>query len=578
MSPNAQVITSVRWSPVRRLSFLLASAALLTGAILAWSDRHYMNPDGISYLDLGDAFFQGRWGQAVSLLWSPLYPLALGLGLALLRPEPYWEFAVAHLINFALYTTALAAFSFFTRQLLRYRQSTVVANRPVGWAPLPDWALLIVGYAVFTWSALELISLRLVTPDLGVAALVYLAAGIMLKTYIEPESLTTWIMFGLVLGAGYLMKSPMLPMAFVFFCVGFILHRSRPDVLSVRILAALATFVVVSGVLVGGLYMTKGRLTVGAAARLAYAWMVNGVPRIHWQGEQPGSGVPQHPTRRILTQPPLYEFARPVSGTYPPWYDPAYWYEGIRPRFVFRDQALVLGRNLKTLYGIFIGGQWSVISGALVLAYFSRKHRALLRELRAYLQLVVPAIAAIGMFLLIHLEPRYIGGFVTMAWMGVFASIPLPDQQRLKSAAAAVVVAMSGALLMPLMVDVGIKAFEALQEVSARRDTRGHEHWQVARSLHEMGIAAGAEVAVVGHGIAAYWARLGHFRIVAEIPLGGQEEFLLGSDALKLEAMRAFAAAGARAVVMRSDAAPAAGWQRLGRTGYFVYLLPCPTD
>jgi hypothetical protein len=48
--------------------------ALLVGAVQAWGGRHLVNPDGISYLDMGDAFSRVGWSAMVNGYWSPLYP------------------------------------------------------------------------------------------------------------------------------------------------------------------------------------------------------------------------------------------------------------------------------------------------------------------------------------------------------------------------------------------------------------------------------------------------------------------------------------------------------------------------
>ena len=40
---------------------------------------------------------------------------------------------------------------------------------------LPEWALVALGYTLFIWSSLSLIKISVVTPDMCVAALVYLA-------------------------------------------------------------------------------------------------------------------------------------------------------------------------------------------------------------------------------------------------------------------------------------------------------------------------------------------------------------------------------------------------------------------
>lgn len=61
-----------------------------------WASRYQMNEDGISYLDIGDAFFHGDWWAAVNLYWSPLYPLVLG-GVRRALPVPMkLEYPLVH--------------------------------------------------------------------------------------------------------------------------------------------------------------------------------------------------------------------------------------------------------------------------------------------------------------------------------------------------------------------------------------------------------------------------------------------------------------------------------------------------
>src|SRR5215470_106225 len=47
--------------------------------------------DGVSYLDMGDAFMKGDWSAAVNAYWSPLYAVILGLAVEAFRPSPVWE-------------------------------------------------------------------------------------------------------------------------------------------------------------------------------------------------------------------------------------------------------------------------------------------------------------------------------------------------------------------------------------------------------------------------------------------------------------------------------------------------------
>lgn len=101
----------------RRLIILFWFIAISFGAISAWDSRHTMGFDGISYLDIGDAFIRGDWGMVVNGFWSPLYAVLLGLAMYLLKPSPYWEFGVAHLVNFAvLYMLLLETSRIFSVQ------------------------------------------------------------------------------------------------------------------------------------------------------------------------------------------------------------------------------------------------------------------------------------------------------------------------------------------------------------------------------------------------------------------------------------------------------------------------------
>ena len=41
------------------------------GLIQAWVSRFAMNPDGISYLDIGDGFWRGNLQMLLNGYWSP---------------------------------------------------------------------------------------------------------------------------------------------------------------------------------------------------------------------------------------------------------------------------------------------------------------------------------------------------------------------------------------------------------------------------------------------------------------------------------------------------------------------------
>jgi len=74
---------------------------------------------------------------------------------------------------------------------------------------------------------------------------------------------------------------------------------------------------------------------------------------VHWEGQPPGTGIPAHPQRKLADEPTVYEFAAPIGGSYPLWYDPSYWYEGIKPHFSLKGQLMALYRTTSSYLRIF---------------------------------------------------------------------------------------------------------------------------------------------------------------------------------------------------------------------------------
>ncbi len=345
----------VRWKTVFRV------AAIASGLLHVWAYRYQIEADGVSYLDMANAYFRGDWKMAINGYWSPLYSWLLGLPLFVFKPSSYWESTVAHLANFAIYVVALFCFEFFLKALIRFHQTTHGFGN--GGEPLPEWVWWALGYTLFLYSFLpHMLSLGFVTPDLCVAALVYLAAGILLRLRTGERGWTAFAAFGAALGIGYLAKTVMFPLAFVFLGTALFGARGRRRA-EPRVLIALATFLLVGGPLVAAISQSKGRLTFGDSGRITYASFVSPIEDfVHWRGEQEGTGRPKHPTRKILGSPPMYEFATPIGGAYPPWYDPSYWNEGVVPHVTLKGQLKILRKLSPPIFCFFpVSGNSSLV-------------------------------------------------------------------------------------------------------------------------------------------------------------------------------------------------------------------------
>lgn len=566
-----------------RIFFLVLSVAL--GALDALNARHAINPDGISYLDMGEAYLGGDWGAAVNGLWSPLYSWLLGLALVVVRPSAYWQMPLVHLVNFLVYLWALWCFDFLLRELLRWRRARPTTDLEDATGALPEWASAALLYAVFLRASLSLNGLAAVTPDMCAASFVYLSSAFMLRIRGGDLSRRAFLMLGAMLGLSYLSKASMLPFAVV------LLLASAVCAHNLRSAATRATLAACAFLLVGGLYFVplsvmKGRVTFGDSARLNYVWYVNKTRlHVHWRGEPEGSGTALHPTRKILSEPPVYEFRTPLRATYPPWYDPSYWYEGARVRLDLAAQARVLGANAKTLYRLLFDTAQVVLCVVFLALYLWgwRRGARLKDALASVWTLVVPSIVMLSLLTLVHVEARYTGAFFVLTWCALVSVLRLPRRaMRGRIVSVVAVVLLCALMLSKVFASSNAAARAVWMDWTRGEDATRREHWEVSEALRRLGVREGDEVASVGYAFDALWARLARVRIVAEVtsgsleaPTGDADRFWASDEQARRKVYELFAANGARVVVANRVPVGAStdGWQRIGATNFYVYLL-----
>jgi hypothetical protein len=382
----------------------------------------------------------------------------------------------------------------------------------------------------------------------------------------------TFALLGGTLGAGYLAKAPFFPLALVVLAVSAVLAR-RAGVPARRALVALLAFAMVAGPWVVALSVVRGRVTFGDSARYNYARFVNGTTQaVHWQGGPPGSGTPVHPSRKLLDAPAVYEFGTPLAGTYPPWTDPQYWYEGVVPHFDARQQLTRLTASARTYAIVLETMRWPVF-GALVLLLVGARTPGAGRRVAGYGFLLVVAAAALGMYALVLVLPRYASPWVILLVVIAAAAAQRPRTRAGRLVAHGVVLAVPLLTLPPVGKAVAATAWRA-----ARGERPPHRAWEVAEHLHQVGVTAPTRVGFVGRSFRFQWARLAGARVVAEVrPLATPDvDIFWAADAVRsARAMDAFARAGAVAVVADTvpDLARHPDWRPLGSTGYAVRLL-----
>ena len=539
---------------------------LVLGLLNVWARRNDVTPDSISYIEIGWATARGGLRQLVNAYWSPLYPYLLSLVFRTFHPLVQWDFAAAHLLNFAVYIASFASFGLFQKELNLQRET---AGEPPGkYSPVSARTVWVWGCVFFLWATYYWLGPVWVTPDLCVAVLVYLATALLFRI---RSGRGNWLVFaglGVLLGLGYLAKAAMFPLAFVFLFSAFCLSRNAGASYvgaALRTLVAAAVFAGIALPFVLALSAAKGRPTFGDSGRINYAEFVNRATRfVHWQAEPAGTGTPLHPSRKIFSDPDVFEFSSPVQGSYPLWYDPSYWYDGIRPHFSVKAQVWALYRASNMYLKIFSksGALWVVL---VVILVVRRKLLGGGRSSSGAWLVCLPSVAVLAMYSLVHIEFRYIAPFPLMLLMWMLS--------RMKIATGAGPLLVRRFHLVVVLAPALAIAWAAGRDLYEVVRNKPYEPWVVAQRLHEMGIAPGTDVGYIGTGLDAYWAHLAGLRIIAEIPDNEQSRFVAAEAARRQRVLALFSSVGAMAVVTRNAEAANStdGWRPIPGTRHFVW-------
>jgi len=551
-------------SRVRRFFWFFGVAFSFIAAI---TSRFAMNVDGISYLDLGNAYLNHDWNAATNAYWSPSYAWLLAAALRLCHASLYWESTIAHGLNFIIFLASMAAFEIFLSELCH--RDSIFAEQQI--EPAPVWAVRILGYSLFLYAGLVWISVGILTPDQCVATIMYLVAAVMLRLVRGNPGWRWYAVLGILLGVGYLTKAALFPLGLVsLLSTPFLGRRAGLDIgarLSRGLLAA-CLFILVASPLVIALSRAKMRFTFGDVGKLAYAGFVNGVPGAEsWQG-QGHSGTPKHPVRKLAADPSVYEFASPVGGTYPPWYDASYWLDGVKVRVDFRGQLRALASSIRAYVSCLEEQAGFIVVLVGLFTLDSKKYR-FWRELTATWPSWIAAIAGLGLFSLVLVETRYVASFLVIAavsFLGAIRLVPTLRTRRLLMGLSATVAAFSL---------ISVAAFITPNLYSSLFRPRNVQ-WEVAQALGPYGIRPGDGLAtIVDHRLGDYWAHLAHVKIIEDIPFGDMAKLASLTSESRARLIRTLQKPGAKGLITTPAPPPGTGfrWIRLGNTDYFIFPL-----
>ena len=525
--------------------------AIAIGAAQAWATRFTMNPDGVSYLDIADAYWRGDWHIAVNAYWSPLYSWVVGLVLRLVKPTSYREYPLVHLINLVLYCGTLACFEFFLSWLVRPRM------KREGEAALPEWALWTLGYTFFIATSVLLIGLNLVSPDLMVAGFSYLLAGLLMRVINGDARRSTFVLLGVILAMGYFAKTVMFPIGLVALAIAsyFVPKQNRRKILlSVVVAAAMvAPFI-------AAISRVSHHLTIGESARWNYLVFVNGVQPFYPTGAA-------NPPHRIFAEPVTYEFAD-AGGTFPPWFDPSYWQTGVHAHLDLRRELGRLFVGSVVYLNLFLNPLLLLIPtlGYLSLILLAPRPSKCVRN--ACWPLMILALAAMACYAALLVEYRYVGPFVCLFALALFHGVNLPFS-RLSDRIMAVVTIAIAATLISLSVWTVIAELRSSQPL----------YQNVAGALRDYGIHEGEPMALLwsedwnnGAVEGAFAPRLLKAKVIAEVT--SPREFWNADATQRSNVLKTLSEIGAKAILTR-DVPPGERekWIQLSGTDFYVHLL-----
>jgi hypothetical protein len=609
----------------RFFPFYCMLAALVTFGYALY-EPFQIDGDAVAYMDIGDCLRAHQWAGIVNGYWHPLYPALLAAGHALFHSTPANELRAYYMVNFAIFLLGMLAVVCFTDAIVRLRdggsREQGTGNSESAGAPrlssetwdsrataylLSRYPLRYLGLALLVIASQRELSLGKVRPDALLQALLLFALAALLA-HLATGRLRYAALMGLALGCAYLTKS----FAFVFALLsiaalaGFrwlwLKHKAAPILAAA--LAALVCFAVVAGPYIAALSHARDRFDFGDSGALNYAWYVAGTEKMHLQPYQTAQfGAAQvrlkHPEKELLHSPQILSYAQLPYGTYPDWFDTAYWNDQIKPHFTLSGEISRGSRNCVLVVRYLFNHPEGLLLLALLLALGARfTLRWRLGSSRGNSFWLAPLALGVliwGIYATVNTEERY----VTVAYLAIiltlFATLRISQSassfwrsQNLSIGPFLAPIASALILLLALLA-AGESLRTVLEDRRSLSVTGLRNGWssatqtRIADSLRSLGVRPGDTIACTGWSACLddpYYARLDQVRITTEIYAGVTPayDFLAGLPnrdqaiaVVRFEGTRVLVADFGHARV--SDADPFfRNWRQLGDTTY--YALP----
>jgi hypothetical protein len=568
---------------LRRLLWIYVVLLVLAGMGYARWDAYQLDGDAVAFMDISDAMLHHNWSAVPNGYWNPAYPAVLALGTAIAHPSRASELQIFYWCNFAIYLAAMFACFYLVTGLLRLRHALAMESG----SALGAAGLLFFALSTLFISFMRELSLGKVRSDALLLTFIFLAAGTLLRLQAEKR-FYLYPLLGFWLGLAYLTKSyAMLPsVALLLGMVAYALFGK--SALRKQILAGAALTAIIFGCIAAPFVIAishqRGRLTTGESARINYAFFVDETQRWHeWRTGLLGHATAQWKHHETLLDsalpagPFVYSYKQHALGTYPLWFDPSYWTDGLKPKIYIGGHIKRLERTMALLTRFLLERPETLLLLLLLLAIGARFPRTRSQT--------VPFLACLGwgalmiaIYMPIDLQDRYTSFPYMLVLFPAAAMLRSRSREFLTSAATVATMVLAFALA-----GQGIRDIAQTRRLdNVKRIPQGAysaEIYPLATELAAMGVHPGAiacmgdEACYVDH----YWARLAETQITTEIevPNEGDPRVFWQRLSNKDAVVKTVAGEGAQAIVAKffpGDMTPE-GWHQVPGTEFYIYPL-----
>ena len=585
----------------RKLLWVYALLVLVAAFGYARYDGYIMDGDGTAFLDIAQELNTHRAALAVNGYWNPGYPTLVAIAERVAHPSLWRELTLVRYVNVLIVVLAMLACIFFTTGLVLAR----TRGGDVTKAAVPAPALHLLGLAMLLLSLQRELPVAAPRADTLLFALLLFAGGLLLRILADNRRLWHFSALGVVLGLAYLTKSfaflPSIALLAAFGLFGLLRPAERRWILLGSGLCAVV-FALIAGPYIAAISRQLGHFTTGESARLNYAFFVDGTPRWHeWFHHDLGhaGGLFLHPETALATQPPIFSYAAHPVGTFPLWFDPAWWTLGLKPHVWLPGHLARLLRNIVVFARYLLGRpEPFVLLGVLLV--FGAKPPYLHRRFRENVWFFAPVawgLLMLAIYFPIDLQDRYLTAPLFLVVLPLFAGlqtprVAAPGPPLTSEAVSGTPSVLANALI---LLFAGIVLSQSATHLADRRRhtspaEQGHpgfaaQIFTASAALNQLGLKPGDKIACMGD-LACYtdfyWARLAGTQILGQVetPHQATPVTVWNSTPDKRTITAPLAHMGLRYIVslFPNAAGKPEGWVQLGDSNFFAYPLEGPVS